>query len=164
MGLDTYTQSVPIPAPMTDINTQIRNVIDGFVAELNGLVRQAALEAVAGALGTASASSALPRRGRPGPAKTAAPLARRPGAKRTPEELSQLTEELYGFIAANPGQGIEAIGKGMQIETKELALPVKKLIAERRISTEGQKRATKYYPASAAQVAKSKGGRSKRKG
>jgi hypothetical protein len=130
---------------MSDINSQIRATIDNFVSELNGLVRQAALEAVSGALGGVGAPAG---RGRPRSIIPAAPeraRGRGRGAKRTPEELAQLTEGLYEYIAGNPGQGVEAIGKALGIETKELALPIKKLIADGRISTEGQKRATKYF-------------------
>jgi hypothetical protein len=45
-----------------------------------------------------------------------------------------------------PGSRIEAIGKALGYKTKELALPMKKLIAESTVKTEGEQRATTYAP------------------
>jgi hypothetical protein len=67
------------------------------------------------------------------------------GAKRTPEELEALTKKLRAAIAKQPGQRIEQIGAGLGVATKELVLPVKKLLGEKSISTKGQKRATTYF-------------------
>lgn len=149
---------------MTDVNNQIRAAIENFVSELNDLVRQAAMEAVTGALGTSAPAAAQPaRRGRPPAAAKAVPeraATRARGsdgraAKRTSEELAEMAEQFVDYVAGNPGQRIEAIGQALGIETKVLALPVKKLLAEGRLKTEGQKRATSYFPAS---------GKSRRKG
>src|SRR5206468_1714324 len=68
------------------------------------------------------------------------------GVKRDPEVLEALTDKLGAFIKKTPGQRIEQIGKALGTPTKELALPVKKLVAAKKISTKGQKRATTYYP------------------
>lgn len=74
--------------------------------------------------------------------------ARRRGQKRDPKELEALTSKLRSYIAKHPGQRIEQIGRGIGLATKELALPAKKLIAAKQISTKGQKRATTYFPKS----------------
>ena len=42
---------------------------------------------------------------------------------------------------------MEAIGKALGTPTKELNLPVKKLLSAKRIRTKGEKRATEYFPA-----------------
>ena len=68
------------------------------------------------------------------------------GAKRDPRVLEALTEKLGAFIKKNPGQRIEEIGKALGTRTKDLVLPVKKLIAAKKVSTKGEKRATKYFP------------------
>jgi hypothetical protein len=68
------------------------------------------------------------------------------GAKRPPEEIAKLTERLGSYIASNPGNGIEHIGKALNTPTSELTLPIKKLLASKKIRFEGQKRATRYYP------------------
>jgi len=76
------------------------------------------------------------------------PVEKRPlGAKRPPAELAKLVEKLGEYIRANPGLGMEAIGKALSTPTSDLTLPVKKLLAAKRIRFEGQKRATKYFAA-----------------
>ena len=42
---------------------------------------------------------------------------------------------------------MEAIGKALSTPTRDLNLPVKKLLAAKRISVKGLKRATEYFPA-----------------
>jgi hypothetical protein len=71
---------------------------------------------------------------------------RAPGAKRPPAELAKLVDGLGDYIKSHPGQRMEAIGKGMGEPTKELNLPIKKLLAAKKIRSEGQKRATEYFP------------------
>jgi hypothetical protein len=163
---------------MTTVHDEIRSRIEAFTADISGLVREAALEAVRNALGTGpalapskpaaparvaarrkpavSAKKAAPapkKRGpKAAPAKKAAgkkPVApKRPlGAKRPPAELAALVEKLASYIKSNPGQGVEAIGKALNTATSELTLPIKKLLAAKRIRSEGQKRATRYSPA-----------------
>ncbi|HEV8549778.1 MAG TPA: hypothetical protein VGQ57_12135 [Polyangiaceae bacterium] len=56
-----------------------------------------------------------------------------------------MTERLAAFIAKSEGLRIEQIAKELQTSTRELNLPVKKLIAAKRVSTKGQKRATTYF-------------------
>ena len=67
------------------------------------------------------------------------------GAKRDPRLLQALTDKLGDYIKKNPGLRIEQIGKALGTPTKDLALPVKKLVAAKKISTKGQKRATTYF-------------------
>ena len=69
------------------------------------------------------------------------------GEKRPPAELAKLTEKLGEYIKAHPGLRIEPIGKALGTPTKELSLPIKKLLAAKKIRSEGQKRATEYFAA-----------------
>ena len=132
---------------MANISDTIRAALDSFVEDLSNLIQQAALESVEQAL--AGASTIPGKRGRG--ARAAAPAFvslsqnRKKGAKRTPEELEQLIKKLHGYIAKNPGQRIEQIAQGLDISTKELNLPAKKLIGDKKLSTKGQKRATTYF-------------------
>ncbi len=50
------------------------------------------------------------------------------------------------FVAAQPGLRIEQINKELGTSTRDLALPIRKLIADGAIRTEGAKRSTKYFP------------------
>jgi hypothetical protein len=49
------------------------------------------------------------------------------------------------FVKSNPGMGLEAIAKGIGTATKELKLPVIKLLASRTLRKTGEKRGTKYF-------------------
>lgn len=94
-----------------------------------------------------------PKKSAPRPAKkpagkkAAAPAAAKKakGEKRGPGALARISEELMTHIEDNPGQGVEQIAKALGYSTKALALPVRKLLASRRLRTEGVKRATRYY-------------------
>ena len=64
----------------------------------------------------------------------------------TPQQLAQITEQVYNYIKSNPGQGVEQIAKALATSTKELTLPIRKLLTDKKISSKGQKRATRYSP------------------
>jgi DNA-binding NtrC family response regulator len=135
---------------MANISDAIRAALDSFVEDLSNLIQQAALESVEQAL--ASASTVPGKRGRGARAAvpafvslSASSQGRKKGAKRTPEELEQLIKKLHSYVAKNPGQRIEQIASGLDISTKELNLPAKKLIGDKKLSTKGQKRATTYF-------------------
>ena len=129
---------------MPDIQKQISARVDSFVAELSHLVRQAALEAVNQTLG---GNGSTPGRGRRQVARVPRVAARGRGGKRSPKALASLTGKLGSAIAARPGLRIEEIGKRMGARTKDLALPIRKLLASGAIRRTGQKRATKYFSA-----------------
>ncbi len=131
---------------MANITDTVRAALDAFVDDISSLIQQAALESVEAAL--AGASSIPGRRGgarAASPAFTTSSAGRKKGAKRTPEELEQLIKKLHGYITKNPGQRIEQIASSLDISTKELNLPAKKLISDKKLSTKGQKRATTYF-------------------
>lgn len=72
--------------------------------------------------------------------------ARRKREKRDPRALAETVDLLGKYIRDFPGRSIEVIGEKLHIPTKELALPVKKLLAAKRIRKTGTRRATRYYP------------------
>ena len=130
------------------VNDRIRSRVEAFAEELSALIRDSAMETVRDALG----GSAAPRRaGRAGRvAASAAPVRggggrREKGQKRDPGEIERLTGRLLDYVKGNAGQRIEQIAAGMGTVTKELNLPVKKLIAQKSLKTKGQKRATQYF-------------------
>jgi hypothetical protein len=144
---------------MSDIESELQSLVSQFVNDLSALVRQQALEAVAETLRVGTPVAHAPKKaGKPAPvakapvkaagrpAKAAAAPKRKAGEKRKPEELAKLVEQLAEYIKGNPGKGVEDIAKGMNTSTKELTLPIKKLLNDKRIGSKGQKRATKYFP------------------
>jgi hypothetical protein len=128
-----------IDGPMTDIDSKIRTRIEAFVVELTGLIREAAVAKVAEALG----GEVAPRgRGR-GIARSAAGGG---GGKRTAEEIDAQCEQITSFVTKNPGLGVEGIASGLGTSSKELTLPIRKLLASKELTRKGHKRATKYFP------------------
>jgi hypothetical protein len=157
-----------------NIDDEIRARTASFANDITVLVRRLALESVATALGQPRAASAPvkaappPRAARSAPAPRvraaakAAPKAappsraptskraaapKRPGEKRPPAELAKLTEKLGEYIKGNPGRRMEVITKALGTPTRDLNLPIKKLLAAKKIRAEGHKRATEYFPA-----------------
>jgi len=51
-----------------------------------------------------------------------------------------------GYIKRNSGQTMESIARALNMTTKELVLPARKLLLEKKIVAKGQKRATRYFP------------------
>ena len=122
---------------MSDLQTEMNRVVQGFVAQITELARRADVDALQAALGGKM-------RGRGGAVSVGRPRGR--GAKRTADELDQLAEAFVSFVRTNPGLRIEQINKQLGSSTKDLALPIRKLIADGTINTKGKKRSTTYFP------------------
>jgi hypothetical protein len=129
------------------ISDQIHTRIQEFARELEQLVRQAALAAVTESLGGAAAPRAA--RAAVSSAATVAPARKstKSGGKRDPKVIAGLVVRVGAHVKARPGQGVEAIAKGLNVSTHDITLPITKLLASKTIKKKGQKRATKYYPA-----------------
>jgi len=132
--------------PTPSFEQQIRRSIENFVEELSALVRQAAVQSVTVAFGGAASPAASGRRGRrAGTGGGRRALGK--GQKRAPGELAKLVNELFAAVKATPGRRMEQIAKDLKSTTRELALPAKKLLADKKIKTKDQRRATRYFPA-----------------
>jgi hypothetical protein len=70
--------------------------------------------------------------------------ARAKGAKRTQEEIADQAKTVLAFIRKTPGVRAEQISKSTGIESKDLALVIKNLLADKSIGRKGQRRATSY--------------------
>ena len=131
---------------MSDFQNEMNRVVQGFVAQITELARRAAIDTLESAFGGRGG------RGAPAAAVLAANLGRvgRPrggrGAKRSSADLQELSERFASFVSSNPGLRIEQINKQLGTTTKDLALPIRKLISENRIKAKGQKRSTTYFP------------------
>jgi hypothetical protein len=125
---------------MSDFQTEMNRVVQGFVAQITELARRAAIDTLEGALGRGGGGS--------GRVKAAA-LVGRPrgkGAKRTSDELDHLSDAFVDYVKENPGLRIEQINKSLGTTTKDLALPIRKLLADGVVKSKGQKRSTTYFP------------------
>lgn len=131
----------------SDVNREIHDRIQAFVDELSELVKQATLESVQDALQGRPVPASISVRGggRAAASARSAALRAKKGGKRTPEELDALTAKLLRHIQGNPGQRMEQLAVALNLPSKELTLPIKKLLQENRLRTKGQKRATAYF-------------------
>ena len=121
-----------------------RSTSVGRVTRVNGARHSAAPAR------SANASYAKARYAKAGSAQAryaqAPPAKRKAGEKRTQEELQQVCDRVQSYIRSNAGQGVERIAKALATPTKELTLPIRKLLDDKKIGSKGQKRATRYYP------------------
>lgn len=120
---------------MSDFQTEMNRVVSDFVAQITELARAAARDMIDQALGKGGRGVLVGARGR----------GRGRGAKRSADELEGLAEQFHAYVAKHPGLRIEQINKELSTTTKDLALPIRKLIADGAIKTKGAKRSTTYY-------------------
>jgi hypothetical protein len=136
------------------LDSTIRIRIDAFVTELTSLVKEAALASVGEALGS------TPRRGpgrprgtrRRGPGRPRG-LGRPPKngraragkrSKRSTGQVDAVAAKVLAHVKGHPGQRLEEIGRALKTPTRNLKLPVSKLLAAKRLKKSGAKRGTKY--------------------
>jgi hypothetical protein len=119
---------------MSDFQNEMNRVVAGFVAQITELARRAAIDTLESALGKTGARGA--RLGSVGRGR---------GAKRTQADLDGLGTQFVSFVAKHPGLRIEQINKELGTTTKDLALPIRKLIADGAVKTKGKKRSTTYF-------------------
>ena len=134
---------------MSDFQNEMNRTVQGFVAQITELARRAAITTLESAFnGRASRTVAAPAavaQVTAGVARAGRPRGGR-GAKRTPADLEALSDKFASFVKANPGLRIEQINKELGTTTKDLALPIRKLIADGVVNAKGQKRSTTYFP------------------
>jgi hypothetical protein len=131
---------------MSDFQNELNRTVQGFVAQISELARRAALDTLESAFGgKATSGGGSVTAAHSVPARAGRPRGGR-GAKRTSEDLEALSAQVASFVKAHPGLRIEQINKELGTTTKELALPIRKLLADSVITSKGQKRSTTYFP------------------
>lgn len=123
---------------MSDFQAEMDRVVQGFVAQISDLARRAALEMIEKSLGQSGVRSG---RG----ALRLSSGGRGRGAKRTAADLEQISSHFVSFVSKHPGLRIEQINKELGTTTKDLALPIRKLVSDGVIKTKGKKRSTTYF-------------------
>lgn len=124
---------------MNDFQNEMNHAVHGFVMQITELARRTALDTLESAFGGRAGRTT---------SHVAAPAlgGNRPrGAKRTAADLDALATKFVSFVKANPGLRIEQINKELGTSTKDLALPIRKLISDGVISAKGNKRSTTYF-------------------
>lgn len=126
-----------------DVQVQINKLVENFVDQITAVARQAAMQTLNSALGLKDGRLGT----RTNLSSLSSPTGKRPkGAKRPQAELEKMRENVTAFIQKNPGLRVEQINKQLGTVTRDLALPLRRLVAEGVLRTEGEKRSTQYFP------------------
>lgn len=120
---------------MENLRDQIFQATKNFLVTIQQLTEQHAALVLQETFSSLGGGAKRPRAAGPRPR----------GAKRGSDELEQLSSRFVQFVHDNPGLRIEQINKQLGTTTTELALPIRKLITEKKITTKGQKRSTTYF-------------------
>src|ERR1700744_927696 len=120
------------------MQNEMNRVVAQFVADVTEIAKRAARDSFDAAFGGRGGGG-----GRTG-ASVSVSRGRGRGVKRTQEDLDQLAEKFYEFVKANPGLRIEQINAKLGTSTKDLQLPIRKMIADGEIKAKGKKRSTTY--------------------
>jgi len=125
--------------------TDIHSLVVNFTNELSQVMRRAALEEVHAKLRLAIGDVATKRRG-PGHPRSAGTGKRgRPG-RFTPEQLEKHGAAILTLLKKSPGARSEQLSTAMKMDAATLRIPLKALLAAKKIKVKGQKRGTTYFP------------------
>ncbi len=128
---------------MLDPHRELQALVDDFVAELSDLAKRIAIEQLKTAFGT-GAQPAAPL------ASTSPPRAGR--ARRGHREIEALRDKLLASIAEQPGRRAEDINTALGTSTPQIAQPLRQLVAEQLVRTEGTRRGTRYFVVGPAEL------------
>ncbi|HMG20750.1 MAG TPA: hypothetical protein VK607_05515 [Kofleriaceae bacterium] len=140
---------------MLDPHRKIQALIDSFVAELGEVAKQIALEQLKTAFFSVKlaplplSSPRSPRSSRSPSPPSPSPASR---ARRGQREIEALRSKLLTVISDNPGCRAEDINGALGTRTPQIAQPLRRLVAERLVRTEGARRGTRYFTAGPADV------------
>lgn len=133
------------------IEGRIEDLIKDFVTRVTGLAREVALATLNGQLSSVHPAPSSRRAGSGALPSANASKSRtsrgKGGAKRPAGDLARLEAALVGHIESNPGQRVEQINKALRTTTKDVRLPLVKLINAGTVKTKGARRGTQYFPA-----------------
>jgi hypothetical protein len=124
---------------MSTTQNEMSGAVSQFVVTITEIAMRAAREQLDAAFGSSGSTR------RPSASVFAG---RHPkGVKRDPGDIEKIGVKFYEFVKSNPGMRIEQINAKLGTSTKDLRLPIKKMLAEGEIKAKGKKRSTTYMAA-----------------
>ena len=129
---------------MLDPHRELQALVDDFVAELSDLAKRIAIEQLKTAFGTGAQRADVPF------ASTPPPRAGR--TRRGHREIEALRDKLLAVIAEQPGRRAEDINLALGTSTPQIAQPLRHLVAEHLVRTEGTRRGTRYFAVGPAEL------------
>jgi hypothetical protein len=130
---------------------EIRALVENFTNDLSQVMRRAALEEVhaklQAALGGGGGDVPTPFVARRGPGRTRGARTGKRGrpGRFTPEQLETMGSSILAILKKSPGARSEQLSAAMKMDAKTLRIPIKALIAAKKIKAKGQKRGTTYF-------------------
>jgi hypothetical protein len=153
---------------MLDPHREIQTLVDNFVADLSELAKRIAIEQLKAAFsagtkvtgtkvaGTKVAGTKVTGTKVKGAKVTApppVPVSPRPSrARRGQREIEALRGKLLATIAEQPGRRAEDINTALGTNTAQIAQPLRRLVVERLVRTEGARRGTRYFVVGSADI------------
>jgi hypothetical protein len=131
---------------MLDPHRKIQALIDSFVAELGEVAKQIALDQLKTAFGSVKLAPL------PLSSPSSAGGGRSGRSRRGQREIEALRTKLLAVIGDNPGCRAEDINGALGTRTPQIAQPLRRLVADRLVRTEGARRGTKYFAVGPADV------------
>jgi len=119
---------------------QLAKAIEDLIGAYVDAGRQAACSAVDRSFARPIVRSAEQRRRHRAPEQT-------PGRRRTAGELEALAEQLYALVREHAGESMATFAEQLGARAADLHLPMKKLKADGRVRSVGQRHRTRYFPA-----------------
>jgi hypothetical protein len=129
---------------MSKLQTKVNRTVQGFVAQVVELVRHAALETLQTAFTAPDPAVPIAARG------DREVAAGGPGRRRTPDDLDALARRLTMVVRTHPGLRIAELAERLGTPTRDLSVPLRKLVADGAIQPRGRRRATTYVAGPAA--------------
>src|SRR6185295_19405723 len=137
---------------MLDPHRKLQALIDSFVADLGEIAKQIALDQLKIAFGSVKLAPlprmALPSSSHSSSSSSSSSSSRTGRARRGQHEIEALRGKLLTVISDNPGCRAEDINRALGTRTPQIAQPLRRLVAERLVRTEGTRRGTRYYTVS----------------
>jgi hypothetical protein len=127
-------------------NTEIQQLVQSFVTQIEAAAKKAAIEQVLAQIG----GQAAPKRRGPGRPKGTGGggggiKSIRKGKRRSAEDVAAMGETLVSYVKANPGARADQIASALRTDPGTIRLPMQALLAAKKVKTQGQRRGTKYY-------------------
>lgn len=137
---------------MTTLRSSLQVLATEFASSVLHAIRGASLEEILSETGNRKAA------GRGARAVGEAPVGR-PGksrrlGRRSPADIAAVVDHIVGLLGKHPkGLRAEEIRQKLSLQAKELPRPIADALSAKRISKQGQKRATTYFAGGSAKAA-----------
>jgi hypothetical protein len=123
---------------MLDPQREILALVDNFVADLSDLAKRIAIAQLKTAFGVGAPSVVSS----PPPAPTPQRQGR---ARRGQREIEALRDKLLAAISEQPGCRAEDINTALGTKTLQIAQPLRRLVEDQLVRTEGARRGMRYF-------------------